>query len=867
MPPRPGVKIPREAVEQRHRMKLDVARQPIRDRNKTGIKNRPAAQIQALVSGTKKFAVVLMEYPDLGQVYAQTDFQEMLFGTWQSGSAHDYYTEASYGQLDLTGSVSGWFTAANNKAYYAFTGDLITEAAQNADPTVNFADFDNDGDGYVDCFSIIHSGFGMEETGDFTDIWSHMGYYSDWFGSDYITNDPDPVRPTEFIKINLYTIEPERSNVTNNGSMVCIGVFCHEWGHAFGLPDLYDTDGGGEGLGVWCLMAAGSWGGDINSPWTPVHLSAWPKFNLGWVKPMMVKNNGFYPVMTAEINPQSLQLWTAGTPTTEYFFVENRQKVGFDQNLPNPGLCIYHIDQSIIDQRSPTNEVNAGGAYPYGVALEQADGTDDLWSGTNTGDANDPYPGGTNNTAFDSLGTNPNSQNNAGFNTQCGVNQIPVSNSVMIPYCYIGPTILDVGVTSIDEPADSTVDAGKNLNPSGTVTNFGSAIDSTFDVSCTIDSSGVTVYTSQKAVRNIAEGATAAVLFDTWTPASAAGITYTITMTTMLATDMVPDNDSLSKTVKTVSAADVGVTSIDEPADTLVFTDTNYDPAGTVTNFGATIDSAFAADCTIDSSGVTVYTSQTIVPRIDSGATATVLFNTWTTGPNPGVTYIITMKTSLANDTTTDNDSQSKTVVTAIGLDAAVVSIGAPPDTVNSALRYLPKANVKNNGVLRIDLPVRCRIMTQGIVQYTDTQQVTNFASNAMVEVSFKEWKPTTRGQSTMTVWTDLTGDKVPVNDTLSKSIVTVGVDEPANMLPAHYALNVRSLNPTEIRYDLPRPGAVSVRIFDTTGKLIATPVSGNETAGYKSVQLSLKTVPAGIYFVQLNADNTRLIKKMLVVR
>ena len=69
------------------------------------------------------------------------------------------------------------------------------------------------------------------------------------------------------------------------GNLIDIGVFCHEFGHVLGLPDLYDTDNSSEGLGQWCLMASGSWGGNGSSPQTPTHMSAWCKQKLGWVTP------------------------------------------------------------------------------------------------------------------------------------------------------------------------------------------------------------------------------------------------------------------------------------------------------------------------------------------------------------------------------------------------------------------------------------------------------------------------------------------------------------------------------------------------------------------------------------------------------
>ncbi|MDH5185582.1 MAG: M6 family metalloprotease domain-containing protein, partial [candidate division WOR-3 bacterium] len=435
MPPIEGLKIPESFLEEDAELGINISTNPIRDIGKKGIRNT-LGDITLLVSGTKRFPVVLIKYPDYDSMYSVSNFQQMLFnGPWTSGTAKDYYHEISYNIFTLDGTCYGWYTADSNRAYYGRANGmtraamLAKEAAQKADPFVDYSQFDNDGDGYVDCFTCLHSGYGYEETGNGADIHSHSWSFTGAGIGAYLTNDG--------VWINQYVIDPERSNSSNNGTMVTIGVFCHEWGHALGLPDLYDTDGGGEGLGRWCLMSSGSWGASApSSPWFPSHMCAWAKMELGWLNPTAVRVRNFRSLPQVETNSKAYWLMSQGVTYKEYFLVENRRKTHFDTLMYNSGLLIYHIDDYVINSRWSTNQVNGGGAFPYGVALEQADGLNHLWNGINRGDAGDPYPGTTNNIAFDSTGTNPNSLSNASTITACGVNQIPASAPTVSPFMY-----------------------------------------------------------------------------------------------------------------------------------------------------------------------------------------------------------------------------------------------------------------------------------------------------------------------------------------------------------------------------------------------------------------------------------------------
>jgi immune inhibitor A len=137
---------------------------------------------------------------------------------------------------------------------------LTEDVVYLADPYVDFSQYDNDNDGYVDALFVIHAGPGAEHTGDPNDIWSHQ----------WNTGYPPYV---DGVYVTTYSMEPEYWS--SPGDMT-IGVYCHELGHVFGLPDLYDYGFDSQGVGRWSLMAVGSWNGPMGS--SPAHPDAWSRW-------------------------------------------------------------------------------------------------------------------------------------------------------------------------------------------------------------------------------------------------------------------------------------------------------------------------------------------------------------------------------------------------------------------------------------------------------------------------------------------------------------------------------------------------------------------------------------------------------------
>ena len=369
-----------------------------------------------------------------------------------SNSMPNFYKAASYNQLLMSGTTYGWYRAPQTYQYYvngqegggAYPNNsqkLVEDVVLQASSTINFADYDANHDSIVDALFIVHAGGGQEATQDTTQMWSHA-----W--SPYSTLTYNGVH------INHYSVEPEFFHTPGD---ISIGVFCHEVGHVYGLPDLYAITYNGEGIGNFSLMAGGSWNGPNQNGASPAMLDAWSKQYLGWVPISNVKTNLKQVSIPNSYNNQKIfKLWTNGTSTNEYYLIENRQKIGFDTYLPGSGLLIFHVDDN-----APFSNLYPW--YPgyttyghYHVALEQADGLYELDYGANRGNAGDPYPGSSHNTTFN-LTSIPSSMDYNGAPSKVAVLNISNSGLTMNADMQVGAT----GSNCIDlyEPNDQMSDA------------------------------------------------------------------------------------------------------------------------------------------------------------------------------------------------------------------------------------------------------------------------------------------------------------------------------------------------------------------------------------------------------------------------
>ena len=315
------------------------------------------------------------------------------------GSIRDYFSAQSGGKFDLTFDVVGPIRLPRPYRYYGMNDDdrapdMIRNACSLAKDSVDFSTYDWDNDGEAEEVFVLYAGHGQADspTGDDDLIWPHM---SNLASAGYHNFKLDNTL------INTYACSCELRYTSIGGDAIAgIGIFCHEFSHCMGFPDMYDTAySGNYGMGGWDLVDAGAYNG---KGFVPAGYTGYEKMVCGWTKPVELVADTAITNMKPLADMGQTYIIYNDANRNEYYILDNRQKKEFDSALPGHGMIISHIDYS--PKYWKYNAVNTTtGTYSYGndhqrVTIFHANGYDDSKHHSSTGflmksvAASDTYP-------------------------------------------------------------------------------------------------------------------------------------------------------------------------------------------------------------------------------------------------------------------------------------------------------------------------------------------------------------------------------------------------------------------------------------------------------------------------------------------
>lgn len=290
------------------------------------------------------------------------NIQKAFFGTesetdWES--LKSYYSESSYGKLNIDGTVTNWYTPKNNEAYYAEYKDednycygstkLMVEALEYFKNTYNYANYDSNKDGYIDAVYLVYNtpigGNGTQVQEDF--YWAYTSWdinvdnrnYADTKGYSYV-----------FISYDFFLEKLEYSNRKIN--LNC-QTLIHETGHLFNLVDYYDYDpyDSYNNNGGYCAVDMMDYNIGDHGPLS--------KILLDWVDPVIINKSGIYQLPAFSTSGTTFLIGANGGISSifdEYYLIDFYTFSGlnsleipsfFNTTKKYAGIRISHADATL----------------------------------------------------------------------------------------------------------------------------------------------------------------------------------------------------------------------------------------------------------------------------------------------------------------------------------------------------------------------------------------------------------------------------------------------------------------------------------------------------------------------------------------
>ena len=317
-------------------------------------------------TGSPKALVILAEFQDTTFTIQDTKnvftnylmneehFTETRYSQNQNyKGVRGYFKDCSYGKFTPVFDVVGPIKLPKAHAVYGADNDnidlLLTDACNAVDAMVNFADYDANNDGIVDLVYVIYAGHSANYKGNkVTNIWPKSATV-------YITDKFDGKSIRRYGVSNELKGSDKTSK--NNKKINGIGLFCHEFSHTLGLPDIYayQTDAENQddqGMEFWDIMDSGT---EIRGGHVPASYLAWEREVMGWLDVEKLTTDCTINELKSLDNDGKAYKIENPNNSNEYIVLQSIQKgpwnQGWTKNSYAQGLLAYRISY-------PSDKVN-----------------------------------------------------------------------------------------------------------------------------------------------------------------------------------------------------------------------------------------------------------------------------------------------------------------------------------------------------------------------------------------------------------------------------------------------------------------------------------------------------------------------------
>lgn len=309
-------------------------------------------------TGSPKALVILAEFQDTTFTIQDTKkvftnylmneghFSDTRYGQNQNyKGVRGYFKDCSYGQFTPVFDVVGPIKLPRKHAIYGAGNDrmdlLLADACAAVDDLVDFTKYDANNDGIVDLVYIIYAGHSANyHDNKVSNIWPKSGTVT-------ISNKFDGKSIRRYGVSNELNGSDKTSK--NNKKINGIGLFCHEFSHTLGLPDIYayHTDAENQddqGMEFWDLMDGGT---GVRGGRVPASYLAWEREVMGWMKIDELKDSCNIKNLKSIDNGGKAYKIVNPNNSNEYIVLQSMQKGAWNQGWGDgtygKGLLAYRV--------------------------------------------------------------------------------------------------------------------------------------------------------------------------------------------------------------------------------------------------------------------------------------------------------------------------------------------------------------------------------------------------------------------------------------------------------------------------------------------------------------------------------------------